>query len=160
MLTQTRLKEVLDYDPSTGVFTRRIKQTGVKQGRVSGSLSNEGYLVTSIDQKNYKCHRLAWLYMTGSWPQGQIDHINGQRNDNKFNNLRDVTKKQNMENQRKAQRHNKSTGVLGTWKNGSGYTARISHNNSKIYLGTFKTLAEAQAAYVAAKRVLHTGCTI
>ncbi len=160
MLTQTRLKEVFDYDPSTGVFTRRLKQTGVKQGSVSGSLSSQGYLITSIDRKNYTCHRLAWLYMTGSWPQGQIDHINGQRNDNRFNNLRDVTQKQNMENQRKAHRRNKSTGVLGTWKNGSGYTARISHNNSKIYLGTFKTLAEAQAAYVAAKRALHIGCTI
>jgi hypothetical protein len=160
MLTQTRLKEVLDYSPDTGVFTRRLKQTGVKQGSISGSRSSDGYLITMIDRKHYKCHRLAWLYMTGAWPTGQIDHINGNRSDNRFSNLRDVPKQHNVENQRKAQRSNKSTGTLGTWKNGSGFAARISHNNSKIYLGTFKTLAEAQAAYVAAKRALHTGCTI
>ena len=160
MLTQTRLKEVFDYDPLTGLFIRRLKQPGVKQGSVSGSLSNEGYLVTSVDSKVYKCHRLAWLYMTGAWPAGQIDHINGNRSDNRFDNLRDVAKQQNVENQRKAQRSNKSTNALGTWKNGSGFAARISHGNSKIHLGTFKTLAEAQAAYLAAKRALHVGCTI
>jgi hypothetical protein len=160
MLTQTRLKEVFDYDPAVGVFTRRLKQTGVKQGSTSGSLSKEGYLVTSVDGKLHKCHRLAWLYMTGLWPQGNIDHINGDKSDNRFENLRDVSHRQNIQNQRKAQRSNKSTGVLGTWKNGNGFAARITYNNSKIYLGTFKTLAEARAAYVEAKRALHAGCTI
>ena len=160
MLTQTRLKEVLDYNPETGAFTRRLKQSGVSQGKISGSLTNEGYLVTSIDNKLHKCHRLVWLYMTGMWPTGQIDHKNGNKSDNRFNNLRDVAKQQNTENQRKAQRSNKSTGVLGTWRNGSGFAARINHNNSKVYLGTFATLEEASAAYVAAKRVLHSGCTI
>ena len=160
MLTQTRLKEVLDYNPETGIFTRRLKQSGVSQGKASGSLTSEGYMVTSIDTKLYKCHRLVWLYMTGSWPIGQIDHKNGNRSDNRFENLRDVAKQQNTENQRKAQRRNKSTGVLGTWKNGNGFAARISHGHTKIHLGTFATLEEASAAYVAAKRVLHLGCTI
>ena len=123
MLTQTRLKEVLDYNPETGIFTRKVKQSGVKQGQVSGSLTREGYMVTSIDTKTYKCHRLAWLYITGMWPIGQIDHINGNRSANYFNNLRDVSKQKNIENQRKAQRSNKSTSVLGTWKNGSGFAA-------------------------------------
>ena len=160
MLTQTRLREVLDYDPLTGVLTRRLKQTGVMQGSVSGSLTADGYLVTSVDGKLYKCHRLAWLHMTGSWPQGQIDHINGIRSDNRFCNLRDVPQQINIENQRKAQRSNKSTSVLGTWKNGNGFAAKISHGGTKVYLGTFPTLEEAKAAYVAAKRVLHSGCTI
>jgi len=139
---------------------RRLKQSGVKQGKISGSLSNEGYLVTSVDQKLYKCHRLAWLYMTGEWPQGQIDHINGIRSDNRFENLRDVAKQINLENQRKAQRRNKSTGVLGTFKNGAKFAARITHNHTKNYLGTFNTIEEASAAYVAAKRMFHSGCTI
>lgn len=160
MLTQTRLQEVLDYNPETGLFVRRLKQSGVKQGKVSGSLTNDGYKVTSIDGKIYKCHRLAWLYVTGLWPLGQIDHLNGQRADNRFENLRDVAKQTNVENQRKAQRNNKSTGVLGTWKNGDSFAARISHKNVKIYLGTFATLEEASAAYVAAKRLLHEGCTL
>lgn len=139
---------------------RRIKQSGVKQGKISGSLTKEGYLVTSIDQKTYKCHRLAWLYINGEWPIGQIDHINGNRSDNQIKNLRDVAKQQNAENQRKAQRSNKSTNVLGTWKNGNGFAARISHNNIKVYLGTFATIEEARAAYIASKRLLHVGCTI
>lgn len=160
MLTQNRLKQVLDYDPHTGVFTRKLKQPGATKGSVSGSLTREGYLVTSVDSKVYKCHRLAWLYMTGSWPKSQIDHMNGQRSDNRFKNLRDVGQTQNIENQRKAQIRNKSTGVLGTFRNGNGFAARISHGNSKTYLGTFKTLDEAQAAYLAAKRLLHSGCTI
>ena len=160
MLTQTRLKEILHYNPETGMFVRRIKQSGVKQGKISGSLTKEGYLVTSIDQKTYKCHRLAWLYINGEWPIGQIDHINGNRSDNQIKNLRDVAKQQNAENQRKAQRSNKSTNVLGTWKNGNGFAARISHNNIKVYLGTFATIEEARAAYIASKRLLHVGCTI
>lgn len=160
MLTQNRLKEILHYDPYTGVFTRRLKQSGVRQKSISGSVTNAGYLVTSVDQKVYKCHRLAWLYMTGKWPDGEIDHINCIRSDNRFENLRVVTRAQNMENQRKAQKSNKSSGVLGVFKNGSGFAARISHNNSKVYLGTFKTIEEASAAYVAAKRLLHLGCTL
>lgn len=160
MLNQTRLKEVFEYSPENGTLTRRLKQTGTAKGSISGSTSSEGYLVTSVDGKVYKCHRLAWLYMTGEWPQGQIDHINGIRSDNRFENLRDVTKQTNIENQRKSQRSNKSTGVLGTFKNGKKFAARISHNNIKIYLGVFCTLEEASAAYIAAKRMLHAGCTI
>jgi HNH endonuclease len=160
MLTQTRLKEILDYNPETGIFTRRLKQTGVKQGKISGSLTKEGYLVTSIDSKLYSCHRLAWFYMIGTWPIGQIDHKNGNKSDNRINNLRDVSKQQNVENQRKAHKTNKSTKILGTWKNGKKFAARISHNNTKLYLGTFLTVEEACAAYVAAKRLLHIGCTI
>jgi radical SAM protein with 4Fe4S-binding SPASM domain len=160
MLIQERLLQVLDYSPKTGVFTRRLKQTGVAQGAIAGSMDQGGYLVTSVDGKLYKCHRLAWLYIIGNWPQGVIDHINGNKSDNRFENLRDVTKTQNIQNQRKAQISNKSTGVLGVFKNGSGFAARISHNNTKIYLGTFKTTDEAKAAYIAAKRVLHISCTI
>jgi hypothetical protein len=160
MLTQQRLKEVLDYSPETGSFIRKIKQSGVRQGAISGSLSTDGYLITSIDQKPYKCHRLAWLYMTGKWPIGYIDHINGNRSDNRFANLRDVPPSENVHNQRKAQLRNQSTGVLGTFVNGSGFAARIAHNNTKIYLGTFRTLEEASAAYVAAKRLLHSTCSI
>lgn len=160
MLNQVRIKEVLLYDPDTGVFTRRNKQSGVSKGAISGSRTNEGYLVTSIDCKLYSCHRLAWLYITGDWPTGQIDHINGDRSDNRFCNLRDVSRQQNTENQRKAQRSNKSTGVLGTFKNGTGFAARISHHGTKKYLGTFRTVEEASAAYMAAKRQLHLGCTI
>ena len=160
MLTQTRLMQVFDYNPETGVFTRKLKQTGIKQGSVSGSLSTQGYLVTSVDGKLYSCHRLAWLYVTGNWPDYQIDHINGCRSDNRIANLRDLKKEINIQNQRRAQKSNKSTQVLGTFKNGKKFAARIAHNGKKLYLGTFTTLEEASAAYLAAKRLLHSGCTI
>ena len=160
MLNQERLKQVLHYDKDTGVFTRILSQTGISKGKESGSLTPEGYKTTSIDSRSYKCHRLAWLYMTGCWPDGQIDHINGCRADNRFENLRDVSKHRNIENQRKAQKSNRSTGVLGTFKNGAKFSARISHNGSKVYLGIFATIEEASAAYITAKRLLHLGCTI
>ena len=160
MLTQDRLRQILHYDPDTGVFTRIKKQTGVRQGAIAGSLSKEGYLVTSVDCKVYKCHRLAWLYMTGSWPANHIDHKDGNKANNRFYNLRDVTKSQNMQNQRKAQAHNKATQLLGVYKNGVNFAARIWHNNTRVYLGTFATKEEAHAAYLAAKRLLHSTCTI
>lgn len=160
MLTQDRLMYFLSYNPDTGEFTRLRRQPGTRPGAVAGSRKSDGYLVTSVDGKLYMCHRLAWLYMTGSWPKHQIDHIDGNRSNNSFSNLRDVTKTTNAQNQRRPHRSNKSTEVLGTFKNGSGYAARISHNGSKKYLGTFKTIEEASAAYIAAKRLLHSGCTI
>ncbi len=160
MLSQERLKQVFDYDPHKGTFTRKMKQTGVLRGAISGCRTAEGYLVTSVDEKSYKCHRLAWLYMTGQWPIGQIDHINGVKDDNRFENLRDVPQRTNIQNQRKAQRSNKSTGVLGTYKTGNKFAARVTHEGKKIYLGVYATIDEAQAAYLGAKRLLHKGCTL
>ena len=160
MLTQTRLKAVFFYDPVVGVFIRRLKQPGAKVGKISGCLRSDGYLTTSIDGKPHKCHRLAWLYMTGNWPCYEIDHIDGDRANNKFLNLRDIPKWANIQNQRKAQKHNRSTGVLGIFPNGNRFAARLSVNNKKVYLGTFPTKEEAHQAYLTAKRALHVGCTI
>ena len=160
MLTQARLKAVFFYDPVVGVFIRRLKQPGAKVGNISGSRSSDGYLTTSIDGKSNKCHRLAWLYMTGNWPCYEIDHIDGDRANNKFLNLRDIPKWANIQNQRKAQKHNRSTGVLGIFPNGNRFAARLSVNNKKVYLGTFPTKEEAHQAYLTAKRALHVGCTI
>ena len=160
MLTQARLKAVFFYDPVVGVFIRRLKQLGAKVGKISGCLRSDGYLTTSIDGKPHKCHRLAWLYMTGNWPCYEIDHIDGDRANNKFLNLRDIPKWANIQNQRKAQKHNHSTGVLGVFPNGSGFASRLSVNSKKVYLGTFHTVEEAHQAYLTAKRALHVGCTI
>lgn len=160
MLTQARLKELLSYDPETGIFINLINRCAARAGMPIGSLSKEGYIHAGIDMKVYALHRLAWLYMTGSFPSGQIDHIDGCRSNNAFSNLRDVHKDINVQNQKKAQRSNKSTGVLGTFKNGIGFAARISVHNKKHYLGTFKTIDEAHDAYLKAKRELHPGCTI
>ncbi|MCK9994454.1 MAG: hypothetical protein Dbin4_02974, partial [Alphaproteobacteria bacterium] len=98
-LTQSRLKELLHYDPDTGVFTRRVQtSSNARVGDVAGCLHPEGYRHIQIDGKRYAAHRLAWLYMTGEWPTNQLDHLNGVRDDNRWGNLREATHGQNQQN--------------------------------------------------------------
>lgn len=162
MLTQARLKELLSYDPETGIFIRLVNRQCVKAGDIAGSISSEGYLTVYMDGRSYKCHRLAWFYMTGEWPKGEIDHIDGKRANNAFSNLRDVSKNANIQNQKKPQSRNKSSGYLGVFKNynSNKFMARITVNNRKIYLGSFSEAEDAHEAYLKAKRELHEGCTI
>ena len=113
-----------------------------------------------IDEREYSAHRLAWLYVHGAWPTGQIDHINGDRGDNRISNLRDVTPALNTQNQRRAARSNKSSGLLGVTANRGRWLAQISIGGKSRNLGRYATPEEAHAVYVAAKRVLHAGCTL
>lgn len=105
-------------------------------------------------------HRLAWLYVYGEWPNGDIDHIDGDRLNNRIANLRDVSRRVNLENQRRPKACNKS-GFLGvkTFRD-QRFQARIQVRGVQLHLGTFDTPHEAHAAYVAAKRNLHQGCTL
>jgi hypothetical protein len=99
-LTQSRLKELLIYDPDTGIFRRRIACGIAVAGSTPGNINAMGYLDISIGCKRYYAHRLAWLYVYGEWPSLEIDHINCDRLDNRISNLRDVTHHQNMNNLR------------------------------------------------------------
>jgi hypothetical protein len=92
-------------------------------------------------------------------PPRPIDHINGDPSDNRISNLRDVSRTENQENQRRAQRHNK-VGLLGVSPNGKGFISRIKVAGRKVNLGTFPTPEIAHAVYVKAKRYLHAGCTL
>ena len=89
-LTAERLREVMSYDPETGVLTWR-KKTGRKGrvvvGRAAGNYDPDGYICVRIDRKNYKAHRLAWLYVYGTWPDNRIDHIDGIKDNNAITNL-------------------------------------------------------------------------
>ena len=100
MLTQKELKELLHYNPDTGVFTWRVSPSRtVKVGQVAGHTpKNTGYLQIRLSNKLYQGHRLAWLYMAGEWPRKYIDHINGVRDDNRWVNLREATQRQNAYN--------------------------------------------------------------
>ena len=92
MITQERLKQLYRYEPDTGRFIRIYsKQRPDTIGRIAGAPHGNGYLEITIDGRTYYAHRLAWLYMTGAWPKGQIDHKNCIRYDNKWENLRDCT---------------------------------------------------------------------
>lgn len=160
MITQKRLRELLSYDPDTGVFQWLFSRGTARAGAVAGSADSYGYLQTKIDRRCYLNHRLAWLYVHGEWPTRQIDHINGKRTDNRLANLRIVSASVNQQNHRVARVDNKC-GLLGVSSSGKRWQARISHPGGKdAYLGLFDTPELAHAAYLEAKRRLHPGCTI
>ncbi|PPC95237.1 MAG: Fis family transcriptional regulator [Methylotenera sp.] len=156
MLTQARLKELLHYSPDTGLFTRKSTVGGKLIGSSAGAHDTSGHLQIKIDSRLYLAHRLAWLFVHGNLPAKQIDHINGIRDDNRFENLREASFKQNMQNQKKPRTTN-STGFLGVsfHKPNSLYRAQICHNKKVLHLGYHRTPEEAHQAYLAAKRNLH-----
>jgi hypothetical protein len=99
MLTQKELKELLHYNPETGVFTWKVtKSNRAVKGSVAGRTNSRGYIKIRIQGKSYAAHRLAWLYMMGEWPKNYIDHVNGVRDDNRRSNLREATRQQNQFN--------------------------------------------------------------
>ena len=158
-VTAENIREWFLYDPSTGVFTRRVRRGRNGAGSVLSGAIKHGYLRATLQGRSYAIHRLAFLWMTGMFPIGDVDHIDGNRANNKWSNLRDVDRSTNLQNIRSAKSHNKSTGLLGAYlipKSGR-YTSRIRSGGKNIYLGVFSTADEARSAYIAAKRQLHPG---
>jgi hypothetical protein len=150
-MTSERLRELLHYDPATGVFTRLVKTNrNVRVGDVAGWVNRRGYRYISVDGRLYFAHRLAWLYVTGEWPADQIDHINGIPGDNRWANLRLATGSQNQANARK--RADNTSGYKGICWHGPKrkWQARIWVNSRNKSLGYFDSPADAHAAYVVA----------
>ena len=146
-ISQQELKNILCYDPITGIFTY-IKRTAncINIGDIAGWINSCGYLNIKINGTSYKLHRLAWLYVYGCFPKNQIDHINHLRSDNRLINLRCVT---NTNNQRNASIAKTNTsGVMGVsfFKKQGRWYAEISNNNKKIYLGCFYNFNDAVIA--------------
>lgn len=161
-LSAERLRFVLSYEPSTGIFRwkeRTSKFSSVVIGQIAGGAEPDGRRAIRIDGHMHWAHRLAWLYTTGEMPSCEIDHINGNPGDNRITNLRLADRQTNCQNHRKAFRQNQ-TGLLGVTPKGSRFQAGITVNGRRRYLGSFATPEEAHAAYVAAKRQLHKGCTL
>ena len=157
MLTQARLKEVLSYDPETGVFVwlKRLSAKIPAIGCVAGSLGL-GYRRICIDGKRYLAHRLAWFYVTGEWPKHEVDHINDQRDDNRFANLQDIRAAENQQKVKRNPCRNKTTGFVGVRHHVNGkFRATIRANRKCFNVGVFDTAEAASEAYWEAKRNLH-----
>ena len=162
MLTQEELKNELFYDEKTGIFTRNKNSKKAKRGDIAGFIDKDGYIRIRVLGKAYQAHRLAWLYVFGSFPKEYIDHINGKRNDNRVSNLRDVDMAINIQNLKKCMISNKTSGLLGVCfdKNRALFKAQIQSRGEKIVIGYYKTAQEAHQAYLIKKRKIHEGCTI
>jgi len=147
-LTQDRLKELLDYNPETGVFTRKVTVSAkAKAGDIAGCPNWNGYLRIRVDGKDYSAHRLAFLYMTGSLPPANVDHTNHVRNDNRWINLRTATTKQN--NRSTSSHKGASSKYLGVsrCKREGKWRAQIKVDGKVKTLGYFLDEADAATAY-------------
>ena len=155
----------LHYDSVNGKLF--WKQTGkgrtgklnIKEENIAGSIHKSGYMHVCVDGVHYRLHRVMWLLYYGEFPKGVIDHIDGNKLNNKISNLRDVSIKENNLNMRRS-RVDSTTGFLGVCVKRKRFCARIRHEGKKLYLGTFDTPEEAHKVYLEHKRVLHNTCTI
>jgi len=147
MITPEELRSRFDYNPETGIFTSKIKRGVLRIGATVGCTYN-GYIRIGIDYRYYLGHRLAWLYMTGEWPS-QVDHRNGVRNDNRWQNLRIATHTQNHQN-KSILCTNKSgyKGVQPSSKTKNRWIATIKVGLKIKYLGTFDCPKKAHLAYI------------
>jgi len=150
MITLDALKKEVSYDPITGLFKRLKTHRSVKKGDIAGTvctLSNHSkkYIKLSVLGKYYKAHRLAWFYMTGQFPSGEIDHINQDSLDNRWVNLRDCTRQENCKNLKRYV--NNSSGSTGISQRPSGkWRARIHHKGKHINIGHYDSYDDAVAA--------------
>lgn len=156
-LTQSRLKELLHYDPETGVFIWRIRRGGtIQSGSVAGSKQirkNLFYVRIVIDLKPYYAHRLAWIYMTGKDSNNEIDHKDTNGLNNRWDNLREATRSQNMANSKC--RNTNVSGFKGASLHGSRWRSQITFKRQNFVLGQYDTPEEAHAAYCEAAMRLY-----
>lgn len=144
-LTAERLREVLSYNQQTGIFRWRVSIRRTRTGMIAGCLDAHGYWRICIDQRHYKAHRLAWLYVYGEWPSDELDHKDLCRSHNWISNLRVAGQAMNNAN-RKAYRNNKS-GIKGIYSCQGRWRAMIRQNNKSMHLGCYDTPEEAHRAY-------------
>ena len=153
--SQARLKELLDYDPQAGVLVWKINRRGLVAGQLAGvSNTRTKYLVVGVDYESYVAHRIIWMWMTGEDPGDlEVDHIDHDRLNNRWTNLRLATVNQNRSN---VAARNKTGLPKGVFPNGQrSFMARIRKDGEVYYLGSFETAEEAHQAYCEASEALH-----
>ena len=156
LITQDRLKSLLTYDADTGVlFNRVCRNSRAPKDAPAGTCTADGYTAVMIGGKKYQAHRLIWLYMTGSWPTVEIDHINQVRNDNRWVNLREATRQENSWNTGKhAKTKSGVKGVAYIGKSGK-WQVQMRVRGKSYYIGQYNTIEAAAAARANAERQLY-----
>ena len=152
MITLEYIKQIISYDPETGVMVWTGHKPWTKRNKQVGNINKDGYWSVMVDGVNYPVHRLAWFYMTGTWPAKDIDHADLNRTNNKWVNLREATRGQNMQNG--SLRADSSTGYKGVTKHRptGKFRAYIKKSGKQKHLGLFLTAEEASEAYKAAAK--------
>lgn len=155
------IRSFLNYDAETGfLLWSKSPASRICVGDRAGRKNTNGYRYVKICGVTYLEHRLIWFYVFGEWPRQQIDHIDGDKSNNRIDNLRDVGESINKQN-RRAARVDSRTGVLGVRLNKSGkYETKIKAGDRRLYVGSFDTLEEAHRAHIEAKRIHHKGNTL
>lgn len=159
MLSVERLKAVLHYDPDTGIFTRRVAVAKLRVGDVAGSLYSDGYIYIYVLGKRHKAHRLAWFYMTGEHAKGDVDHKDEVKNNNRWDNLREATRAQNVINAKPNSKNTSGFRGVSFFNAQQKWCARLCVRGRKINLGYYTTKELAASAYRAAA-VEHFGAFV
>jgi hypothetical protein len=152
---------LLRYEPETGCFFWKFREGARasdntrRAGKAAGWRDEKGYVRIEIYKRTYKAHRLAWAYMTGSWPDGEIDHINGIPNDNRWVNLRAATIGQNQRNRGKPRSNTSGYKGVSFDKSTQKWRATIGVDGRHHYLGLFATAEEAAIMYQTAAVQMH-----
>lgn len=155
MITQAELKERVNYDPETGVFTWRKTYSSKFIGKQTGRILPEGYVEIQIAGSEYAAHRLAWLYVYGEFPRRGLDHINRIKHDNRIANLREATPAENARNVGLSARNLSGFKGISYRPSMGKYVASISVLDRDLYLGSFTTPEEASAQYERFAAVIH-----
>ena len=156
MITQEQLKDLVHYDPLTGIFTHLKNHKGpARAGSVAGTIGNWGYRHIKLNGKRYTAHRLAWLYMTGEWPSKLLDHVNRMRDDNRWANLRLADFSQNAWNSRMPDRN--TSGHKGVYWDPryKAWLCQFNYKKERQYVGRFRDFQEAVEAIEKRRRELH-----
>jgi len=154
-MNQDLLKSILHYNPETGAFSWIKSGSGRKKDLIAGSKTVYGYMEIKIKGRIHKAHRLVWLYMTGSWPENQIDHINHIRSDNRWCNLREATHQENGKNQKINSKNTSGITGIRMDKNSQKWHSYIRINGTLDHIGFFCDKFEAICARKSAERKLN-----
>jgi hypothetical protein len=144
------LRSEMEYDQKTGHFKWLVNKGGKRSGNIAGCLRPDGYRAIKFDGKHYLAHRLAWFYVYESMPKKELDHIDGNRDNNKINNLREATSSQNKQNTKMSKQSKSGLKGAHYHKISKKWLSRIKVNKKTIHLGYFDTKEEAHEAYKSA----------